>query len=394
MSVRRRRWTTPNGGARQAWIVDYSDQSGKRHIKTFPRKKEADAFHATASVEVRRGVHTADSASLTVDEAGKLWLEECDGEDLERTTVEEYERHMRLHIAPRLGEVKLSRLTAPMVTDFRRTLRDGGLSPAMVKKIVTSLNGIVACAVECGYVAQNVVKTGKRQKKQTKAEQRTLLKVGMDIPTTDEIRAFLGSLRGQYRPLLLTAVFTGLRSSELRGLRWADIDFRDNHLEVHQRADRYGKIGKPKSSAGDRTVPLPLIVVNVLKEWKLRCPNGDLGLAFPNRAGGVADIKNIVDGGLIPAMIAADVCKLCKDKDGEPVKKAKYSGMHSLRHFYASWCINRKVDGGLELPPKVVQARLGHATVAMTMDTYGHLFPSRDDGAELTEAASHLIVAT
>jgi integrase len=65
---------------------------------------------------------------------------------------------------------------------------------------------------------------------------------------------------------------------------------------------------------------------------------------------------------------------------------AKYKGLHSLRHFYASWCINRRADGGLELPLKVVQARLGHASIQMTADVYGHLFPRIDDGSELAEA--------
>ena len=65
---------------------------------------------------------------------------------------------------------------------------------------------------------------------------------------------------------------------------------------------------------------------------------------------------------------------------------AKYKGLHALRHFYASWCINRRVDGGLELPLKVVQARLGHASIQMTADTYGHLFPRGDDGSELAAA--------
>jgi hypothetical protein len=70
------------------------------------------------------------------------------------------------------------------------------------------------------------------------------------------------------------------------------------------------------------------------------------------------------------------------DGNGE----AKYKGLHALRHFYASWCINRRVDGGLELPIKVVQARRGHASIQMTADTYGHLFPRGDDGAELAAA--------
>ena len=68
----------------------------------------------------------------------------------------------------------------------------------------------------------------------------------------------------------------------------------------------------------------------------------------------------------------------------------KYTGMHTLRHFFASWCINRKQDGGLELPLKVVQERLGHSSVTMTADTYGHLFPRGDDTAELAAAEKAL----
>jgi len=71
--------------------------------------------------------------------------------------------------------------------------------------------------------------------------------------------------------------------------------------------------------------------------------------------------------------------------------QAKYKGLHTLRHFYASWCINREKDGGLELPLKMVQARLGHASIQMTADRYGHLFPSTDDGAELAAAEKALM---
>lgn len=70
---------------------------------------------------------------------------------------------------------------------------------------------------------------------------------------------------------------------------------------------------------------------------------------------------------------------------------AKYTGLQALRHFYASWCINRRADGGLELPGKVVQARLGHTSIVMTMDTYGHLFASGDDGTELAAAEQALL---
>lgn len=112
-----------------------------------------------------------------------------------------------------------------------------------------------------------------------------------------------------------------------------------------------------------------------MREWKLQCPNSELDLVFPTGSGSIEARSNIVQRILEPAQIAAGVV----DSDG----KAKY-GLHSLRHFYASWCINRQADGGLELPIKVVQSRLGHSSIVMTSDTYGH--PRMDDGAELSKA--------
>jgi integrase len=125
-------------------------------------------------------------------------------------------------------------------------------------------------------------------------------------------------------------------------------------------------------------VPLLPILVATLRAHRLACPKGALDLVFPSRKGRVESHFNIVNRGLIPAMIAAGVIT----ESG----RAKYTGLHSLRHFYASWCINRRIDGGLELPLKVVQARLGHASITMTADRYGHLFPRGDDGAELAAA--------
>ena len=77
------------------------------------------------------------------------------------------------------------------------------------------------------------------------------------------------------RPLLLTAIFTGLRASELRGLRWEDVDLKVGELHVRQRANSFNAIGRPKSEAGERTVPLPPMLVNVLRELRLAGPKGD-----------------------------------------------------------------------------------------------------------------------
>ena len=152
-------------------------------------------------------------------------------------------------------------------------------------------------------------------------------------------------------------------------------------IQVRQRADRYFAIGRPKSEAGERTVPIPPPVSHALKEWKPACPKGKLDLAFPNLKGNIESHGNIIDRGFMPVPITAGVTM-----DG----KAKYTGLHSLRHFFASWCINRRKDGGLELPPKVVQERLGHASITITMDVCGHLFPQTGDAAGLATATAQL----
>jgi integrase len=134
MSVRKRTWKTAAGEERQAWLCDYTGQSGKRHVKTFARKKDADAFIAKAKVEVREGVHTADSDSVTIRDAADLWLTTGAARGLERATLAAYEQHARLHIIPSLGRMKLSRLSAPAIRDFEDRLRTDGRSAAMIRK--------------------------------------------------------------------------------------------------------------------------------------------------------------------------------------------------------------------------------------------------------------------
>jgi integrase len=383
MSVRRRTWTNGDGSQGEAWIVVYRDHAGTRRTKSFDKKREADAYHKEVWVDVRKGIHTADSASVTVAEAGRQWVEGSISAGLERATVDGYRQHVEFHIVPLIGATKLSQLTVPAVRLFEdRLARDR--SAAMVRKIVRSLGSILADAQERGLVAQNVVHSLRRNRRKDRTarvdrRQRGKLKVGVHIPTPDEIRTIIARLEGdRRRPLLLTAIFAGLRASELRGLRWSDIDLKGAKIHVRQRVDRFGKIGPVKSEAGERTVPIPPRLVNTLREWKLAAPKSRLDLAFPTQVGTPQALTDIVRRSFQPAEVAAGVV----NAKGE----AKYKGAHTLRHFYASWCINREKDGGLELPLKVVQARLGHASIQMTADRYGHLFPSTDDGAEMAKA--------
>jgi Phage integrase family len=106
---------------------------------------------------------------------------------------------------------------------------------------------------------------------------------------------------------LLTAIFTGLRASELRGLRWVNVDLTKRELHVRERADEYKQMGRPKSAAGERTVPLSPIVVSELRKWKLKCPKTELGLAFPSPKEGVGimTLKYIVKQGFWTTQAAA-----------------------------------------------------------------------------------------
>jgi integrase len=105
-----------------------------------------------------------------------------------------------------------------------------------------------------------------------------------------------------------------------------------------------------------------------LREWKFQCPKGELDLIFPNDRGNVQNHGNIFLRWLRPILEAAGITN-------------EY-GLHSFRHFFASWCGARRVDGGRELPLRTVQELMGHSPILMTADRYSHLFPRSDDGAK------------
>ena len=186
--------------------------------------------------------HTpAQSKSITVAEAADDWIAFVELEGRERSTVKQYRQHVKHHINPRIGREKLAKLTTPRINAFRDDLL-ANMSRAMAKKVLTSLKSLLSDAKRRGNVAQNValdvsISADKRGKSK--------LKVGVDIPTPDEIKRIIHAATGKHRPFLLTAIFTGLRSSELRGLRWQDVDLKRGELHVRQRADRSTRSASP-----------------------------------------------------------------------------------------------------------------------------------------------------
>jgi integrase len=230
-TVRKRTWKSGEE-TKTAWIADYFDQEGKRHIKTCKTKKEADAFLLQARHEVARGVHTPENASITVAEAARLWIEKGELEKLERSTLRQYGNHVKLHINPMIANVKLARLSTPAIENFRDELLKKG-SRAIARKVLASLKSILGEARRRGLVAQNAAQPVKvDMKKRDKGK----LAIGRDIPSKEEAQTILLKADGRWRPLFITAIFTGMRSSELRGLAWDHVDFEQEVIHVRQRA--------------------------------------------------------------------------------------------------------------------------------------------------------------
>jgi integrase len=377
-TVRKRK--LPSGLVR--WQASYVDGSGARRAKLFDKKSEGETWLIETQHDVAHGQHTPGSLSPTVKDAAAFWIKRCREKGLEATTISQYEQHCDLHIVPFIGAKKLSDMTVPACNAFADQLRDEGRTAAMIKKVVRSLGSIF--------------KEARRRGLSTAAPT-----IGLDldlpdredprpeIPTKAELQFILSNVAGRWRPLMLVATFCGLRASELRGLRWLDVDLQARKISVAQRADASHKIGKLKSKAAYRSIHMPPMVVQALREWKLVCPKGELGLVFPNGIGKVESHANILDRGLHPILIAGGftVPVPVVNDDGAPIinnagkavmRDAPKYGMHSLRHACASLWIETGYN------PKQIQKLMGHSSIKVTFDVYGHLFA--DNEADLRAA--------
>lgn len=352
------------------WLADYTDASGKRRAKQFMKKADAEAYLTEVRYDLSRGMHIAPGASITVAKAGALWIERAERDRLQQSTIRQYMQHLKHHIEPEIGSMKLSEVTRPRVHEFLDALLETR-SRAMARKVITSLGSIFEEALIRGLATYNPATS-------IKIRAPSLDRADLDMPTKDELRAILNNASGRWRPIIVTAMFTGMRGSELRGLTWEHVDLDTGMIQVRQRADAWGTFGPPKSKAGKRDIPMSPLVLNTLKEWKLACPRGPdnpLGLVFPSPTGGVIAHACILKDGFWPLQIRAGVVINKAGKDGNRTAKAKFS-LHALRHAAAALFIEQR------LSPKRVQQLMGHASITLTYDVYGYLFPAEEDDKE------------
>jgi len=402
-------WRGADGVEHRAWQVDFTDQNGNRQRKQFQRRKDADAHLVTARAQVQVGTYTPDSTSATIGEACDLWLERAIAEGLERNTREQYRIQSNHLLAVIDRNTKLSRITRARCEQVRDDLLKAH-SRDTAKKVVAAFRMVMKDAHRRGLVAQNVaadtrIGAAKRHKAKIKA--------GVDFPMPVEVKAMIDTGDPKGRAAVCLTGLAGLRASELRALRWPDVDLGDSPaVTISQRADAWCEVGSPKSESSRRTVPLGDVAVRALRAWKVaQTPvvyreNGEEKrrphvLVFGTATDRPDMLGNLQRRLLSPLQVAAGVAEPVVGADGRPVMEpvlrggkpvlvdgepkmrakmhAKYS-WHGLRHYAISSWLAARID------LKTIQAWAGHATLAMTLDTYGHLIPRDDDHQRIADA--------
>lgn len=358
-----------------AWQVDYKDLKGKRRHKQFNKRHKADEWLVRARAEIAEGTHVAARDTITFKQAGESWIANCRRRRLEETTIISYQQHLDDHLYPLWQDKKLNELTNVVTQTLYEDLLEGDRTLDMVRRVRIDAGAVLNYAKSKGWVGKNVIyetpfEFSKRGSKRP------------EMPTMEEGQRMIAHTLQTWPDWLafvLVLVFCGLRASEVRALSWTDVDFASDAITVLRRADRWGRIGQPKSAAGTRTIPIPKAVRDALIAWKPRCPSSKLNLVFPSSRGTVQNQSNIMNRFFrlmqVEAGIYIEVVKM--DKDGGKVtwKRAKF-GLHALRHF----CASRWIEANYSA--KRVQAYMGHASIVQTYDTYGYLFDLRDNDKE------------
>lgn len=373
-TITKRRWKTSKGEEREAWVLAWTDASGKRHKQQFERKRDAEARRTEVTHQVASGTFRADAATTTVEDAVKEYLKYLaarrdKGEKVTEHYYRTAEGQLLNYVAPQadravsfeggVGQIKLSQFTAKSVGDFRDRLRDSGVGVVTTRRILGSLSRALRHAVSNDLIAINpaakVIVIGKRGEGSKKVV----------APAKSDLAAAIAEAKDGLAIRMRLSASSGIRASELYALRWKHVAFNAGELTIEGRVDAYKNEDVTKSEAGVRQVPLSAPMLKELRAWKTAAKSSEPDdLVFPNAKGGFLDHKNILKREFRPLM------KSATEKAKKEGRKFKPFNWHALRHF----AISLWIEAGLQ--PKTIQTFAGHSTLALTMTRYGHMFPS------------------
>jgi integrase len=333
---------------------------GPKRRSVFGRRyKEVQRKLAEAMGDAARGI-VFDDENMTVGEFLDRWLRDAVRGTVRQSTFDRDSYLVRAHIKPVIGRRKLSKLSALDVQTLYRDRLDAGLSSSTVNKIHTVLHKALGQAVRWSLIPRNPTDAVKAPRPAPE-EMRPL--------SAEETRRLLEAAKGdRLEALYVLAVTTGMRRGELLGLKWSDVDLKNATVSIRRTLTRTdnGKrvaLGEPKTKKSRRTIRLTPQAVEALRSQleqqlgqieALGDHYDDQGLVFTIEAGTPINPSNLRQRSFAPLLKKAGLAHI---------------RFHDLRHTCATLLLSKGVH------PKFVQELLGHATIAITLDTYSHVMP-------------------
>jgi integrase len=337
---------------RNGWQARWRDPNGTDRAKNFTRKADAERYLIDLESSKLRGRYTDPRLSRTkvVD-----WLAEWQPTrtNLSPATRLRDEASIRNHVIPEFGNVAIGEIQPVHISQWVSSLNVSGLAPATTIKAYQLLAAALSSAVDNGLIPLSPCRKIELPRLET-AEKRFL--------DPDEVDLLAEAINERYRVMVLAAAYTGLRFGELSALRTERLDLLRKTIRVEESLSEIRRefvFKGPKAAASRRTVSIPGFLVEEIARHLAKYPDGS-GLLFTAPNGGPIRRNNFRRRTWLPA-VEASVGKPCT--------------FHDLRHTHAALLIAQGEH------PKVIQSRLGHASIKTTLDTYGHLFDGLDEAA-------------
>jgi len=334
--------------SKDRWQVRYVDPSGGERAKNFPRKSDAEKFLVTVETDKLRGEWVDPRLSkITFREWTDRWWGTTS--PLKPYTREGYESLLRVHILPRFGDVPIGRIQPLDIREWVSERHSSGLSASRVRQAYYLVAQILRAGVESGYLTRTPC-IGVKLPRMQRREMRFL--------TADQVRLIADAMREPYDTLVYVLAYGGVRWGEACALRRGRCELLGSRLHVAESLSeiRGGFDFGPTKTYQRRTVVLPGFLRDRLAEHLAHYVEADPeALVFTEARGGPLRRKAFSADHWKPALESAGIEDL---------------RVHDLRHT----CVSLLIATGAN--PKAVQAHLGHSSIQVTFDRYGHLFPS------------------
>ena len=346
--------------------ASYRDPGGRIRSKSFRTKAEARSFLAAAEDSKRRGDWTEPTGAKT--RFGEFAVEYLStASHLRPGTRIKVEGHLRNHIYPFFDSSPLGAIRPAQVRSWIATLEKEGLAPGTIDGIYRTFSKIMKTAVIDGLISRTPC-VGIDLPRQYSHEEMRFMDPG-------QIEALASAINSRYRALIFTAAYTGMRWGELAALRVERLNLLHGTVDVvESMSEINGYLHvQPTKTGRPRTLSLPRSLCELLGEHLGDHPSED-GFVFSSPEGKPLR-RNFYSRHYLPALVRSgldpDLC-LCSKSDCDRRHRPLYR-FHDLRHTCAALLIAQGAH------PKEIQERLGHSTITLTFDRYGHLLPSLDE---------------